>query len=100
MVPSLNDFNINDQSPGCSYTGLSSGINVSDDESNAINLKHFGIMPNYSITINLNADKIEIKKTDENSSLIQNIEDNVKLIQNRFVPLIKKWNKISVKCSK
>lgn len=124
-MPSLDDFFVveNDENPAGPSQAIqetspktSRGANKNDEEedeeddeddsddqyadNDSVDLRHHGINPKFNLALNLDLTKtIEIKKTDENNAIIENAKDAVRLINTRFLPMVKKWAQICTKHS-
>ncbi|KAK6618789.1 hypothetical protein RUM43_013180 [Polyplax serrata] len=100
LFPTPDDFFILEKK-STEEVQASSDNNISrQEEINENDLRHFGITRDYNLLLNINInDKIKINRTDDNNSVIENAKDCVQLINNRFLPLIKRWSHILCKYS-
>lgn len=71
-----------------------------DEDNGSVDLRQHGIQPKCNLTLNLDVyQKIKVKKTEENSNVIDNANDCLRLINNRYMPMVKKWTQICTKHS-
>lgn len=77
LVPSLNNF---DNLEG-----------VPDDTNQALDSRAHGIVNTIAINVDPSVTTVEVTETDDNRAIISNLRDQVTLIQNRYLPVVKKW---------
>lgn len=100
LFPTPDDFFIHEKKTTEEVQALSDNNISRQEEINENDLRHFGITRDYNLLLNINInDKIKINRTDDNNSVIENAKDCVQLINNRFLPLIKRWSHILCKYS-
>lgn len=99
LLPTLEDFFIIETNAETECNHKSQGI-VGNEDVSQNDLRSFGININYNLSLQINPnEKINITQTEENSSIIDNANDCVRLINNRFMPMVKNWLKVCCKYS-
>ncbi|PSN33568.1 hypothetical protein C0J52_26228 [Blattella germanica] len=72
----------------------------SDAEEKSFNFREYGIInATYSMEVNVNTGTPVIKETAENAAIFENAKDLFTLINNRYVPTVKKWIQVLTKSS-
>ncbi|PNF21513.1 UV-stimulated scaffold protein A [Cryptotermes secundus] len=75
------------------------GSETSDSEED-IDFREYGILNSkYSIEVNVNTDSTSIKETADNDAIFENAKDMYTLINNRYLPTVKKWIQVITKAS-
>lgn len=79
-----------------------SSVNETENELHEkLDFREHGLQgPSGSIAIHLNEHVGRIKRTEDNSAIIDNLQELCLLLKTRYMPLIKKWVQIASKASK
>lgn len=110
LIPTPEDFFINNYDnidvPNTSLVNISNSVrkntegpdvSVTTEDENTVSLREIGMLPgNHSININFREGEkmINILETEENAIIIENARDYYKLLNKKYLQIIKNWEKI------